>query len=63
MRFADDSKKMFLSGYYPGTAPDQILDHMQFGIDCSRAKAVPPPESRELSILRERCDPQRLILG
>jgi glutaconate CoA-transferase, subunit B len=63
MRFDEGSKKMFLSGYYPGINPERILDNMEFKIDISRAKEVFPPDHRELEILRERCDPQRLILG
>jgi len=35
---------------------------MGFEIDVSRAKEVAPPTAYELQILREKCDPQRLIL-
>jgi glutaconate CoA-transferase subunit B len=54
---------MVLKGCYPGITPAQVLDHMGFAVDVSRAEDVPPPSEMELAILRERCDPQRLILG
>jgi glutaconate CoA-transferase subunit B len=36
---------------------------MGFAIDVERAEVTPEPTPRELSILRDQCDPQRLILG
>ena len=56
------SKQMFLKGYYPGITPDEILENMEFEIDISRAQEVLAPTSNELELLREKCDPQRLIL-
>jgi glutaconate CoA-transferase subunit B len=32
-------------------------------VDVSRARELEPPTERELRILREEVDPQRLILG
>lgn len=55
--------RMYLAGCYPGVSTDDILDHMGFTVDVSRAASVSPPSKAELSILRDRCDPQRLILG
>jgi glutaconate CoA-transferase subunit B len=63
MRFDHQSKEMFLSGYYPGVETQEVLDNMSFGIDISRAQEIQPPTKEELQILREKCDPQRLILG
>ncbi len=63
MGFDDDTKQMFLEGWYPGVSPQQILDNMAFEVDISRAQEVLPPSKEELRILREVCDPQRLILG
>jgi glutaconate CoA-transferase subunit B len=36
---------------------------MEFTVDVSRARELEPPSERELKILREQVDPQRLILG
>lgn len=63
MGFDEVTREMILLGYYPGYTPDQIQEHMSFEVDTSRAKEVEPPTKKELRILREVCDPQRLILG
>ena len=63
MGFDEDTKEMYLSGYYPGITREKILDNMGFEVDISRAAEVSPPSDEELRILREQCDPQRLILG
>jgi len=36
---------------------------MDFEVDISRSSKVPAPSQKELKMLREKCDPQRLILG
>ncbi len=61
-RFDGLTKRMYLAGYYPGITPQQILENMEFTVDVSRAAEVAPPTPGELKILREKCDPQRLIL-
>lgn len=62
MGFDDQTRQMYLKGYYPGITPDEILQNMEFEIDITRAKEVLPPSASELSLLREKCDPHRLIL-
>jgi glutaconate CoA-transferase subunit B len=62
MRFDETTKEMYLDGYYPGILPQSILEQMQFSVDISRAREVALPTAQELKILREKCDPQRLIL-
>jgi glutaconate CoA-transferase subunit B len=62
MRFDDATKEMYLAGFYPGITPDRVLDNMEFKVDISRAREEEPPSPEELKILREKCDPQRLIL-
>ncbi|MFH1079698.1 MAG: CoA-transferase [Pseudomonadota bacterium] len=61
-RFDEITKEMYLSGYYPGIAIQKILENMEFSVDVSRAAEVPPPTVEELKILRDKCDPQHLIL-
>ncbi len=63
MRFDEKTKEMYLDGCYPGTTPQTVLDNMDFEVDISQAREIPPPSDEELRILREVCDPQRLILG
>ena len=62
MRFDDATKEMYLSAFYPGITPEEILDHMEFSVDTSRAVEALPPTAEELTLLREKCDHQRLIL-
>ncbi len=62
MRFDDTTKEMYLAGYYPGVTKEAVLENMEFAVDVSRAEEVEPPTASELTILREKCDPQRLIL-
>jgi len=63
MRFEDNTGRMYLDQYYPGVTPREILENMAFAVDVSRATEAEPPSIEELRILREKCDPQRLILG
>ena len=63
MGFDEDSREMFLKGTYPGITRRQVIDHMGFSVNVSRTGEVPPPTAGELNILRDVCDPQRLILG
>ena len=61
-RFDEGSGRMYLAGFFEGVSARNILDAMGFYVDVSRARGVAPPSELELSILRHRCDPQRLIL-
>lgn len=62
MRFDSQSRKMYLAGCYPGVSADQVQEQMGFAVDLSRERPIAPPSRTELAILREQCDPQRLIL-
>lgn len=62
MYFDDDTKEMYLAKYYPGVTTEQILDNMEFSVDVSRAVEAVAPNQRELTILREKVDPHRLVL-
>ena len=55
--------ELYLDLYYPGVTIKEILDNMQFSVDVTKAKMAEPPKDFELNMLRETCDPQRLILG
>jgi len=63
MGFDELTKKMYLKGHYPGITPEMILQNMEFEIDISRSEEVAPPTPEDLTILREKCDPDHLILG
>lgn len=62
MRMDPEKGELFLDKFYPGVTPKEILDNMGFSIDTASASQADPPTQEELTILRETCDPQRLIL-
>jgi glutaconate CoA-transferase, subunit B len=63
MGFDADTRKMYLKGCFDGVSKETVLENMGFAVDTSRAAPIPPPTDQELAILRDTCDPQRLILG
>jgi glutaconate CoA-transferase subunit B len=63
MKFEEESRRMYLSEYYPGVAPARIAAETGFALDVKRAVEATPPSPEELRILRQDVDPQRLILG
>jgi glutaconate CoA-transferase subunit B len=63
MGFDDQSGRMVVEGTYEGVTCAQVRARTGFSIDCSRNRGIEPPSTAELQILRQRCDPQRLILG
>ena len=63
MRIDPEDKRLYLDRYYPGISLREILDGMGFVVDVSRACEALRPTETELRILRDKCDPHRLILG
>ncbi|MBU1341413.1 MAG: ketoacid-CoA transferase [Proteobacteria bacterium] len=63
MGFESHSKRMFLKEYYPGIHPETIKEHISFDIDISTARETLCPKAEELKILREKTDPEKLILN
>ena len=63
MKFDETTKEMYLAEYYPGVSVEDIAARIDFEIDTSRAVRSDPPTWHELLTLREKVDPQRLILG
>ncbi|KMY68801.1 ketoacid-CoA transferase [Desulfocarbo indianensis] len=63
MKFEEETKRMYLAEVYPGVAPEQVAENTGFEVDISRAVVAQDPGEDELYTLREKVDPQRLILG
>ncbi len=63
MGFEPESKRMFLQEYYPGVKPETIQEHTSFKIDISKAIQTADPNPDELKTLREKSDPDKLILN
>jgi glutaconate CoA-transferase subunit B len=63
LKFDEKSKAMYLALHNPGTTPEEAAENTGFALDVSRSREAEPPSPRELNILRQEVDPQRLILG
>ncbi|MHB8110615.1 MAG: CoA-transferase subunit beta [Syntrophorhabdaceae bacterium] len=61
LRFHEKTKEMYLSEYFPGESIEHIVAETGFPIDTSKAIEAKAPSERELTILRDEVDPQRLI--
>ena len=61
-KFDEFTKEMYLAGYFPEITTGRILENMEFEVDISRAREISPPTNGELKILRNICDPQKLVL-
>lgn len=62
MKFEDESKRMYLAGYYPFTTPEEIQANTSFDLDISRAKMLPEPNEDAIQIL-QTIDSARIYLG
>lgn len=62
MRFDRESRRMYVSEYYPGVSPAEITEKTGFSIDLSRAAEAEPPGPEVLDLLRNRIDPNHLYV-
>lgn len=64
MKFAPDTHDMYVDGYYAdlGVNLELIKAETAFDIDVSRATPVPPPTPQELSVLRNKVDPEGIYM-
>jgi glutaconate CoA-transferase, subunit B len=63
MGFDARDRRMFLHALYPGVTADEVVANTGFAIDATRCVPLAPPSAQELRVLRDVCDPERLILG
>ena len=62
LRFDQETRRMHLDSYYPWETPESIAKKTGFRLDTSRSRPAQSPTSRELNVLREKVDPQHLIV-
>ena len=62
LRFSEDDKTMYLSEYFTGCDKTDIMNTIGFELDISQATEIAPPTSKELIILREKVDPEKLFI-
>ena len=63
MKFDEQTRRIYLSLLYPGVKAQDVADSTGFEMDLTRAEEASPPTEGELATLRQKVDPQRLILG
>lgn len=57
LKFDEDTKKMYLAGYYPTSSPEDVLENTGFDIDVSRAVLLEAPDESVIKLIREEIDP------
>ena len=57
MKFDQETKRMYLAGYYPTSSPQDIIENTGFEIDVSRAVLMEEPSPEVIRIMREEIDP------
>lgn len=62
MRFDEETKKMYLAGYYETTTPEEVQENTGFEIDLSRAEKLAPPDPEVIRMIREEIDPGQAFI-
>lgn len=62
MRFHEQTKRMYLAEYYPGTKISEIIENTGFELDTSRAIESAPPTDEILDVLIQKVDPMRIMI-
>lgn len=62
MKFDSETKRMYVSEYYPGVTLEQIIENTGFEIDVSRAVQSIVPEPEIIKLLREEIDPTGVFI-
>ncbi len=57
LKFDEDTKRMYLAGYYPSSSPEDVLENTGFDLDVSRAVVLEEPEEDVIKLIREEIDP------
>lgn len=62
MGFEEKSRSMQLLWYYPGERSEDLAKRTAFALNVEGAKEAQAPQKEELKVLREKADPEKLIL-
>ncbi len=62
LRFHTETKRLYLSSYHPGLTARDVARNTSFRLDIQDAIQTPTPTDKELYILRELVDPERVFL-
>ncbi|MGB5822657.1 MAG: glutaconate CoA-transferase subunit B [Proteocatella sp.] len=62
LKFDEESKRMYLAGYYPTSSPEDILENTGFDLDVSRAEPIEAPDPEVIRVIREEIDPGQAFI-
>ncbi len=62
MEFDQETKRMYLAGYYETSSIEEIIENTGFDIDVSRAVKIDPPTPDIIRIIREEIDPAQAFI-
>lgn len=62
MGFEEKTRSMELLWFFPGESPEDLAQRTAFDLNVDQAKEAPVPREEELRVLREKADPEKLIL-
>lgn len=62
MKFDEQTKRMYLYGYYETSSPEDIIENTGFEIDVSKAVKIDPPTPDIIKIIREEIDPKQTFI-
>ena len=62
MMFDEETKRMYLAGYYKGVTPEMVQENTGFDIDVSKAVELPTPDPEVIRMIREEIDPGQAFI-
>lgn len=62
LKFDNDTKRMYLAGYYPSSSPEEIIENTGFDIDVSKAVKLDAPDPEVIRMIREEIDPGQAFI-
>lgn len=62
LKFDEETKKMYLAGYYPTSSPEDVLENTGFDLDVSKAVLLEEPTEEVIKMIREEIDPGQAFI-
>lgn len=62
LKFDEETKRMYLAGYYETTTPEEVQENTGFELDVSRAEKLDPPDPEVIRMIREEIDPGQAFI-
>ena len=62
LKFDEETKRMYLAGYYETTTPEEVQENTGFDIDVSKAEKLAPPDPEVIRMIREEIEPGQAFI-